>query len=310
MTKARPRYKILVVLGPTASGKTRLGVALAKRFQGEIVSVDSRQTYRYLDVGTGKDREEYGTIPVHGLDLVDPLANPEAEFDLMSYLRFFRDCLDHLHRQGRLPIAVGGSGLYLDAILFQYQLDEVPRNEALRSQWRETPLAALVASLKEIHPHLHNQTDLTVRPRVVRALEIALSPNRQAFEWTFDLDPFVIGTRVAPERLRQRINDRLRERLRHGLIEEAHDLRHQGVPLEKFRFWGLEYAFLADYLEGRLSRNDLTQKLGSAIAQFAKRQRTWFRRMERKGLHIHWVDPEGPWPSALNQQLSEWLAAP
>ena len=282
---------LLVILGPTASGKTRLGVGLARHFGGEILSADSRQVYRGMDLGTGKDLEEYGEIPHHLIDIVDP----GEEFSVFDFQRCFFEALADIRRRRRLPVLVGGTGLYLDAVLRGYRLVAVPENPRLRQELAELDDDRLRARLLALRPQLHNTTDLQERDRLVRAIEIAEGETAAAagLPPLPELRPVIFGVRWERTELRRRITARLKERLGQGMLEEAARLHAAGVPWETLEFYGLEYRFLARHLQGQLNRNDMLQKLNSAIHDFAKRQETWFRRMERQGTVIHWLDGAG-----------------
>ncbi len=290
MSSASP-YNLLVVLGPTASGKTRLGVALANRMEGEIVSADSRQVFRGLDIGTGKDLHEYGATPYHLIDIL----HPGEPFSVFAYQRRFFEIYADLARRGRMPILVGGTGLYLDAVLRGYRMVEVPENPRLRQKLAELGDEELRTRLLSLRPQLHNTTDLLDRARLVRAIEIAAGEGAAAAELPPlpNLRPVVFGTRWERGELRRRITGRLQERLRQGMVEEVAALHAAGVPWATLEFYGLEYRFLAQHLQGRLNRNDMVQKLNSAIHDFAKRQETWFRRMERHGTVINWLNGAG-----------------
>ena len=277
---------LVVVLGPTASGKTRLGVELARRLDGEIISADSRQVYRGMDLGTGKDLEEFGEISYHLIDIVDP----GHEFNLFEFQRRFVDAYHLVSASGRLPILVGGSGLYLEAVLCGYRLQEAQENPALRRELELLSIEELAARLKALRPTLHNSTDLTERDRLIRAIEIASAPPAAACEPLLHLHPLVFGIRWERSILRQRITARLKARLAAGMVAEVARLLAAGVPESLLEFYGLEYRFVARHLRGELNRNDMFQKLNSAIHDFAKRQETWFRRMERNGTSIHWLD--------------------
>jgi len=281
-------FNLLVILGPTATGKTRVGVEVARALNGEIISADSRQVYRGMDIGTGKDLEEYGSVPYHLIDIVDP----GYEFNVFEFQRRFVEAFNGIQARGRVPVVVGGTGMYLDAVLRGYRLLEVPENSGLRWELAAFSLENLAARLKGSNPKLHNTTDLLDRERLMRAIEIAESgrEREQPPSLLPKIEPVVFGIRLEREILRQRITKRLRERLNRGMIEEVKELVKKGAPFETLEFYGLEYRFVAKFLKGELNRNDMSQKLNSAIFQFAKRQETWFRRMERQGVLIHWVD--------------------
>jgi tRNA dimethylallyltransferase len=281
-------------LGPTASGKTGVAVRIARRLGGEIISADSRQVYRGMDIGTGKDLAEYGEIPYHLIDIVEP----GHEFSVFEFQNRFVEAFLRIRGRGRLPLLVGGTGLYLEVVLREYRLLEVPPDEKLRKDLASFPLPDLAERLKKSNPRLHNTTDILDRERVIRAVEIAESKagERGALPGP-ELEAAVFGIRWPREILRQRIAWRLRERIDQGLIDEARNLHKSGISFERLDFFGLEYRYAAMHLKGQINKNDMFQKLGSAIRQFAKRQETWFRRMERQGVRIRWVeggeDPAG-----------------
>jgi tRNA dimethylallyltransferase len=279
-------FNLLVILGPTASGKTQVGVRIARALNGEIISADSRQVYRGMDLGTGKDLKEYGEVPFHLIDIVDP----GYEFSVFEFQRRFVPAFLGIQDRGKLPILVGGTGLYLEAVLKGFRLAEVPLNPKLRAELEPLSLEDLADHLKAINPSLHNTTDLLLRERVIRAIEIAQFQGDPSSQPSLpDLSPIVFGIRWPKDMHCQRISRRLRERIHQGMIEEIKRLNKAGISFEKLDFYGLEYRYGARYLQGQLNKNDLFQKLNSAIRQFAKRQETWFRRMERLGTRIHWI---------------------
>ncbi|PLY10060.1 MAG: tRNA (adenosine(37)-N6)-dimethylallyltransferase MiaA [Desulfuromonas sp.] len=281
---------LIVILGPTASGKTGLGVAAARLLGGEVVSADSRQVFRGMDLGTGKDLDEYGETPCHLIDIADA-------GDDYSVFAFQRDCyaaFEDVWRRQRMPLLVGGTGLYLEAVLQGYRMVEVPENRALRDELAGFDDEALRARLLQVRPGQHNRTDLEDRERLVRAIEVAEGSVAAEAELPPlpEVRPLVYGLRWPRELLRQRITARLRERLEQGMVDEVARLHAEGVAWPDLEFYGLEYRFVAQHLQGQLNRNDMFQKLCSAIHQFAKRQETWFRRMERRGVSICWLDGE------------------
>lgn len=282
---------VLVVLGPTASGKTALGARLAARYGGEVVSADSRQVYRGLDIGAGKDLGEYvvdgQAVPYHLIDIVDL----DHEFNLFEYQRRCFAVVEELWARKVLPVLVGGTGLYLESVLQGYRLVEAPENPALRAELAALDDAQLAERLRRLNPRQHNTTDLQDRARTVRAIEIAAYSRDHAPAPAPDIRPLVLGTRWPREELRARIWRRLEERLDAGMIEEVRGLLDRGVSPEKLSFLGLEYRYVWDYLRGEVgSRDELVHKLGAAIYQFARRQESWFRRTERRGTEIHWID--------------------
>ena len=291
-------YNLLVLLGATASGKTRLGVQLASRLGGEIISADSRQVYRGMDLGTGKDLAEYGPVPYHLIDIVEP----GYEFNVFEFQQRAFTAIEAIRSRERLPLLVGGTGLYLDAVLRGYRLVPVPENPALRAELAELAPAELAERLRRLRPQLHNSTDLSDRARLVRAIEIVVGEAAAADRLppAPAIRPLVLGLRRPREILRRLITERLRLRLADGLIEEVATLHAAGVPWATLEFYGLEYRYVAQHLQGSCNRNDLTQRLAVAIQQFAKRQETWFRRMEKQGVRIHWLEGQG---DALEQAL-------
>jgi len=296
-----PPLNLLVILGATASGKTRLGVAAARQLGGEIISADSRQVFCGMDIGTGKDLAEYGEIPYHLIDV----AEPGTEFNAFLFQKLFFEAFTDIQMRSRLPILVGGTGLYLDAVLKGYRLVEVPENPSLRNELAKLSPSELAARLQTLRPAQHNTTDLLDRGRLTRAIEIAEGEAgaKRGLPPLPNLHPLVFGLRWDRTELRRRISFRLRERLDQGMLEEVANLHAHGVPWERLEFYGLEYRFIARHLQGQLSHNDMVQKLESAIHDFAKRQETWFRRMERQGIEIHWLDGAGEPLNGLLQIL-------
>jgi len=285
---SQPAIKLFVLLGATAGGKTGLAVQAARRFNGEIISADSRQVYRRMDLGTGKDLQEYGEIPYHLIDI----AEPGSEYNLFQFQRDCFAALEAIRKRQKLPILCGGTGLYLDAVLRGYRLVEVPENPALRSELVLLSDDQLRLRLHKLKPELHNRTDLENRDRLIRAIEIALGEQAETAKLPPlpGLNPLVFGLRWPREVLRRRIAQRLRQRFDAGMIAEVAGLHDFGVPWGKLEFYGLEYRLIAQHLQGHLNRNDMVQKLNSAICQFAKRQETFFRRMEKQGVVIHWLE--------------------
>ena len=282
--------RVLVVLGATASGKTRLGVRLAAELDGEVISADSRQVYRGLDLGAGKDLDDYEVggrrIPCHLIDVVDL----GQEFSVFDYQKRFYQVFEELTGRGVLPVVVGGTGLYLEAVLKGYRMAAVPEDPDLRAELAGMPHEALVARLIAAKGKLHNTTDLTERDRLIRAIEIVEYSKDHEPAPAPAMNPLILGTKWDRAQLRQRIRERLEQRLEAGMIEEVQDLHDHGVPWKRLERLGLEYRFIAEFLQGKIQyRNDLFQKLYSAICHFAKRQDTWFRRMERNGADIHWI---------------------
>lgn len=302
---------LIVILGPTASGKTRLAVLLARDVRGEIISADSRQVYRGLDLGTGKDLAEYTvagvSVPYHLIDVVEPA----HEFNVFEYQRLFFRCFPQILLRGAMPVLVGGTGLYLEAVLKGYRLLPVPENAALRQELAAEKMETLAGRLAALNPSLHNTTDLCDRERLVRALEIALYARDHAAEDASPspvVMPFVVGVHWEREVLRRRITERLKARLAAGMIDEVRGLHEAGVGWEKMDFFGLEYRYIGRYLQGLISYQEMVGQLNTRIHQFAKRQETWFRRMERQGIVIRWI--EGDDYGALKGLLAQEDAPP
>ena len=278
----------LVILGATAGGKTALAVNAARHFGGEIISADSRQVYRGMDLGTGKDLAEYGEVPYHLINI----AEAGSEYNLFQFQRDCYTAIKAIHQRRRLPLICGGTGLYLDAVLKDYHLVEVPLNQQLREQVSTLTDEQLRRKLLEIKPQQHNRTDLDERERLLRAYEIALGEARAEPVDPFVWRPLVFGLKWSREMLRRRIGERLRQRLEQGMIAEVESLHAGGVSWEQLEFYGLEYRYIAHYLQGKLHRNDMIQQLANAIGQFAKRQETFFRRMEKHGTQINWLNAQ------------------
>lgn len=292
-------HNAVIVLGPTATGKTSLGVRLAREFCGEIISADSRQVYRGLDLGSGKDLAEYGDTPYHLIDI----AGLEGEYSVFDYQRDFFAVFADISSRGKLPIVVGGTGMYLDSIVRGYELLEVPVNPALRAGLDSLSIDELVARLISLKKSVHNRTDLIDRARLVRAIEIAeykrdekvtaaLSGSLAAHgDSEVSFRPLILGVHFDRAILRSRIRTRLEERIRAGLVEEVKSLHDAGASWDRLERLGLEYRYTAEYLEGKItSLKEYAESLYTAICQFAKRQETWFRGMERKGVVIEWIE--------------------
>lgn len=294
---------LICVLGPTASGKTRYAVALARelnRLRGvnasvgsvnagaEILSGDSRQVYRGMDIGTGKDLSEYEEIPYHLIDIVDA----GTKFDLYQYQKAFEKSYKDIIDRGGIPILCGGSGLYLEAATCGYSIPDVPQSPELRAELEAKSTEELISMLAGLKP-LHNKTDIDTRKRLIRALEIAIWQKDHQVENTSYLPKktYYIGTLVSREERNRRIDARLDARIAEGMADEVKGLLDSGIPAENLTYYGLEYKFVTQYVLGVLSLEEMKTLLGNAIHQFAKRQMTWFRGMERKGIKIHWVEP-------------------
>lgn len=294
-----PSFDSLLVLGPTASGKTGLGIALARLLGGEIISADSRQIYKGLDIGSGKDLQDYEiggpSVPYHLINHVDL----DTEYNVFQYQKDFHATFQELVKRDVFPIIVGGTGLYLEAALSKTLMIPVPENPALREEMAALSTEQLAEKLQQIKPDPHNTTDLVERDRLERAIEIALFSETATPEPAPEINPLVLGIQWNRKTLRQRIAHRLVSRMEAGLVEEVEDLISQGCPWSRLEQLGLEYRYVSRFLRGKIkNQNDLTQKLSGEICRFAKRQETWFRRMERNGTVIHWV-PEGRLDAAM-----------
>ena len=286
----RKEYNLLVVLGSTATGKTGLAVSLAGRFGGEILSADSRQVYRGMDLGTGKDLNEYvqGGVPYHLIDIFDP----QEECSVFTYQRLFYRCFQEIVMRGNIPLMVGGTGLYLDAVIRGYRLPAVPEDQALRKELEGEGMASLRRRLFSLCTDVHNTTDLQDRKRLIRAIEIAefTRSHSGGDVGRITISPLVLGIRCEREALRRKITDRLEARLKAGMIEEVRALKEKGLGWERIDSFGLEYRYIGCYLRGQMTREEMVTVLNTRIHQFAKRQATWFRRMERNGVRIHWIE--------------------
>ena len=280
-------YDLICILGPTASGKTRRAVQMARELDGEILSGDSRQVYRGMDIGTGKDLAEYGSVPYHLIDIVDA----GEKYNIFQYQHDFEQAYRDIVGRGRTPILCGGSGLYIEAATCGYHLPDVPPDPELRARLEQLPDEALIARYEAIRKP-HNTTDYDTRQRLIRALEIALYEEAHPVTRTAFLPRKTkyIGIRVSREDRNARIDRRLRDRLDAGLVEEVRGLLDSGLAPEDLLYYGLEYKFVTLYLTGALSYDEMVVRLQTAIHQFAKRQMTWFRGMERKGIPIEWTD--------------------
>jgi tRNA dimethylallyltransferase len=294
-------YNCVIVLGPTAVGKTSIGVRIAYATGGEIISADSRQVYKGLDIGSGKDLADYDIsptvhIPYHLIDITDL----SREYSVFDYQNDFYRVFAGLLQGGILPVIVGGTGMYVDSIVRGYDFVPVPVNEQLRKECESKSFDELKAMLIAEKEPLHNTSDMTDRGRIIQALEIKKfmkSPEcaelRKTLPPRSDVRPLVIGTTLARAVLRQRIAQRLHERIDAGMIEEVVRLHEEGASWERLERLGLEYRFVSEYLQKKIAtKEELFEKLNLAIGQFAKRQETWFRGMEKKGVEIHWLPPD------------------
>ena len=301
------KYNCIILLGPTAVGKTAIGVALAHHFNGEIISADSRQTYCKLDIGSGKDLAEYQVnglpVPYH---LIDIISLP-AEYTVYNYQQDFYKAFKDIQAHGKLPVVVGGTGMYLDAIVRDYQLVNLPENKELHEQLEATPLEVLAARLLELQPDLHVKADLQEKDRVIKALEI-IEAKKAGYDTTSvdrpQINPLIIGTTLPRPLMWENISIRLRERLEGGMLEEVQGIHDSGISWERLEKLGLEYRFCSQYLQGKIESKDmLFDQLFIAIRQFAKRQETWFRMMEKKGVEINWLIQDKSKEKRINQAI-------
>ena len=288
--------RMITILGPTASGKTQLATALAAEIGGEIISADSRQVYRGMDIGTGKDLDDYvidgQMIPYHLIDICEP----GTKYNLFQYQEAFFKAYKDIVSRGKIPLLCGGTGLYIEAVLKGYKLSPVPQNPELRERLDGKSLDELTQLLKELKEKsgtmMHNTTDVDSAQRAIRAIEIE-SYNLEHPMPRRDLpaiESTIIGVSIDRDERRKKITQRLRYRLEHGMVEEIKGLLDRGISAEDLIYYGLEYKYITEYVIGNLSFEEMFSKLEIAIHQFAKRQMTWFRGMERRGFTIHWID--------------------
>ncbi|MBQ6801289.1 MAG: tRNA (adenosine(37)-N6)-dimethylallyltransferase MiaA [Bacteroidaceae bacterium] len=284
-------YNLITILGPTASGKTPLAASLAARIGSEIISADSRQVYRRMDLGTGKDLADYTVngvqIPYHLIDICEP----GYRYNVFEYQRDFLVAYEKIVATGKTPILCGGTGMYLESVLRGYRLIPVPENPDLRKALENYTLDELTEMLSR-YKTLHNTTDVDTVKRAIRAIEIEeYYLHTDASEREFpQLDSLVIGVDIDRELRREKISRRLRQRLDEGMVDEVRHLLDEGIPAENLIYYGLEYKYLTQYVIGEMEYAEMVRQLEIAIHQFAKRQMTWFRGMERRGIRIHWID--------------------
>ena len=310
--------RMITILGPTASGKTPLAAGLAVRIGGEIISADSRQVYRKMDIGTGKDLGDYVVrsqeagdsinVPYHLIDIREP----GTKYNLFEYQQDFFDVYQTIRSRGVVPILCGGTGLYIEAVLKGYHLSPVPQNQALRDSLGGKSLAELTEMLKELKvktgSKMHNTTDVDSCQRAIRAIEIETynvehpMPRRELPP----VDSLIIGVNIDRELRREKITRRLKVRLEDGMVDEVKALLDEGIPAEDLIYYGLEYKFVTEYLTGQLTYDEMFSRLEIAIHQFAKRQMTWFRGMERRGFEIHWIDATLPMEEKIERIIQLW----
>ena len=304
--------KMITILGPTASGKTPVAAHLAASIGGEIISADSRQVYRRMDIGTGKDLADYTVsslkIPYHLIDVREP----GTKYNLFEYQQDFFDAYQDIQSRGAVPILCGGTGLYIEAVLKGYHLSPVPQNQALRDSLEGKSLEELTQMLTELKSrtgsNMHNKTDVDSCQRAIRAIEIEAynienpTPRRELPP----VDSVIIGINIDREQRREKITRRLKTRLEEGMIDEVTALLDEGIPPEDLIYYGLEYKFVTEYITGKTSYDEMYSRLEIAIHQFAKRQMTWFRGMERRGFKINWIDATLPMEEKIERIKQLW----
>jgi tRNA dimethylallyltransferase len=297
-------YELITVLGPTASGKTAFAVALAQALDTEIISADSRQVYRGMTIGTGKDLEDYTVagkpVPYHLIDICDP----GEKYNIFHYQHDFHKAFESIQTKGKLPVLCGGSGLYIESVLKGYKLLDVPENPELRQRLKDKSLPELEEILKS-YKKLHNTTDLDSAQRAIRSIEIEeyyLTNDPEMRNYT-PINSLIIGIDIDRELRRNKISARLKKRLDEGMIEEVRHLLSTGLSSEDLIYYGLEYKYLTLYLTEKLTYSEMYDQLEIAIHQFAKRQMTWFRGMERRGFHIHWIQHKEENPLTILNQI-------
>jgi len=301
------KFNLLVITGPTAMGKTRVAAMVASSINGEVISADSRQVYRRMNLGTGKDYNDYMVngkmIPYHLIDI----AEPGYRYNLFEYQRDFIKAYRDIVSRSRFPVVCGGSGMYVDCIVSGYRLAEVPPDYRLRKELEGKSLEELTEILKK-YKKLHNKTDIDTVKRAVRAIEIEkyCEEKRELVSDFPSLRSLVVGVNADRETRRERISQRLKQRLEAGMVQEVESLLAEGIDRESLIYYGLEYKYITMYLTGDLTYDEMYRRLEVAIHQFAKRQMTWFRGMERKGVSIRWLDTEMPTEEKIGKILT-WL---
>ena len=299
------KYDLITIIGPTASGKTPLAAALANKLGTEIISGDSRQVYRRMDLGTGKDLVDYTVngheVPYHLIDIVEP----GYKYNVFEYQRDFLKAYEEITAKGKLPVLCGGTGMYVESVLKGYRLLPVPENPELRASLEGKSLEELTHIL-EGYKKLHNSTDVDTAKRAIRAIEIEEYYKQQPPEYREfpSLHSLIVGVNIDRELRREKITRRLKQRLEEGMVEEVRGLLAEGIHPDNLIYYGLEYKFLTQYVIGELTYEEMFLQLETAIHQFAKRQMTWFRGMERRGFTIHWLDATLPMEEKLEQIIN------
>ena len=301
------KYDLITILGPTASGKTPLAAALADKLGTEIISGDSRQVYRRMDLGTGKDLVDYVVdgrpVPYHLIDIVEP----GYKYNVFEYQRDFLKAYEEIVAKGKLPLLCGGTGMYIESVLKGYRLLPVPENPELRASLEGKTLEELTDILRR-YKKLHTSTDVDTAKRAIRAIEREEYYKQQPPEYREfpSLKSLIVGVDIDRELRREKITRRLKQRLEEGMVDEVRGLLTEGVSAENLIYYGLEYKFLTQYVIGELTFEEMFQQLETAIHQFAKRQMTWFRGMERRGFTIHWLDATLSMEEKL-EQIINWI---
>lgn len=304
--------KMITILGPTASGKTSLAARIAADIDAEIVSADSRQVYRDMDIGTGKDLDDYlvdgHLVPYHLINIVDP----GTKYNLFQYQHDFVKAYDDIRARGKNVVMCGGTGLYLESVLKRFRLAPVPENKELRQRLEGKTLQELTAMLVELKKKngsaMHNTTDVDTAQRAIRAIEIETFNGEHPMESAQvpTIESLVIGLDIDREERRRKITQRLKSRLEEGMVDEIRQLLNRGIPAEDLIYYGLEYKYVTEYAIGKLSYDEMFSQLEIAIHQFAKRQMTWFRGMERRGTKIHWIDASKPMDIKIEEIKKLW----
>ncbi|NQU86184.1 MAG: tRNA (adenosine(37)-N6)-dimethylallyltransferase MiaA [Mariniphaga sp.] len=306
MEKSKSKYNLVTILGPTASGKTAVAAELAAKIGGEVISADSRQVYRGMDLGTGKDYEDYIVneikVPYHLVDIVDA----GYQYNVFEFQRDFLEVFKNIRKREVFPVLCGGSGLYIEAVLKNYKLIQVPLNKELRDNLTGKSLVELISILKKYKTNLHNISDTVNEKRILRAIEIEeyYQNNLQIDIQMPDINSLIIGVKFDRLSRRKRITTRLKQRFDEGMVLEVQKLLDSGITPKAIIYYGLEYKFITLHLVGDLSFDQMFEKLNIAIHQFAKRQMTWFRKMEKQGTKIHWLDGYMPMEQKIDRIIS------
>jgi len=308
LQRMNKKYQMLAILGPTASGKTSVAVHVALNLDGEVISADSRQVYRGMDIGTGKDSADYTvdevSVPCHLTDILDA----GEKYNVFRYQNDFLRVYNDIISRKKFPILCGGSGLYIESVLKKYHLTQVPKNQELRKKLQGKSIEELIEILKQEKKDLHNTTDFEDTRRAIRAIEIENYIKNHPLEKSPipKIKTLIVGIKSERDIRRQRITDRLKARLKEGMVEEVENLLKNGIPPEQLTYYGLEYKFVTLYITGQIDYKEMYQRLEIAIHQFSKRQMTWFRGMERRGIPIHWIDSTIPLEQKMNL-IKNWL---